>query len=386
MDSTELNRLRAILQQPTAPFREGRVVAEVERQLAASKIPHFQDKHGNLVVGVESPRAFRDRLRRPDIEPLRLFIAHMDHPGFHGSRWLDDRTLSVKWLGGSPVKHLRGARVWLGDSLGEVAEGRLGAVLLTKTKRSIDSATVRFDSPDIRLQCREAKELYGGLSFRAPVWRRGKRLYTRVADDLAGVHVIVELARRLKRRKTAAQSFIGLLTRGEEVGFVGAVRHLEGGWYAKARRPVVAVSLETSRTLAGAVIGKGPVVRLGDRRTVFTPGSLQMLSGLAEKHLPGRHQRRIMDGGACEASATVAWGLPTVALSLPLGNYHNQGFEGGPECRGEGGPAPEFIHLDDMEGMTTLCMAMMKKGLPWGDVWAVTRQRLSRNAKKYRRF
>jgi len=149
---------------------------------------------------------------------------------------------------------------------------------------------------------------------------------------------------------------------------------------------VLAISLETSRTLAGAVIGKGPVVRLGDRRTVFSSAPLQILSDLAEKHLPRRHQRRVMEGRACEASATVAWGLPTVAISLLLGNYHNQGFEGGPECRGEGGPAPEFIHLDDLTGMTTLCLALMTKDLPWGDAWAVTRQRLTRNAAKYRKY
>jgi len=229
LDSKEFSCLQALLQQPTAPFREQQVIAEVERQLAASDIPHFHDEHGNLVVGVESSRAFRDRLRRLDSEPLRLFIAHMDHPGFHGSRWLDDRTLAVKWLGGSPVKHLRGARVWLGSSAGEVAEGRLTAAILTKTKRSIDTTTVRFKTPDIHRQFRRANRLHGGFSFRAPVWKRGKRLYARVADDLAGVHAIVETARRLKRRKTAARSFVGLLTRGEEVGFVGAVRHLEGG-------------------------------------------------------------------------------------------------------------------------------------------------------------
>ena len=110
--------------------------------------------------------------------------------------------------------------------------------------------------------------------------------------------------------------FIGLLTRGEEVGFVGAVKHFESAYLAKARRPLMVVSLEASRTLTGAIIGKGPVVRLGDRRTVFDAGGLQVLSQLAERLLPKAHQRRIMDGGACEAlpqrhGACLRWVFPS---------------------------------------------------------------------------
>lgn len=382
LDPREYHHFQRLLQQPTAPFREERVVGEVVRQLTAADIPHFSDEHGNLIVGVGSPRAYRARLRTADSEPVRLFLAHMDHPGFHGVRWLDDRTLQVGWLGGAPVKHLRGSRVWLADNNGEVGEAKVLHAQLTESGRTIASAEIRCSDNALRQQVRNARNLYGGFAFRSPVWRRGKRVYARVADDLAGVHVIVELARRLRRR-TAASSFVGLLTRGEEVGFVGAVRHLESGWFDRVRRPVVAVSLETSRTLAGAVIGRGPVVRLGDRRTVFSPGPLQVVSKLAEKHLPDRHQRRIMDGGACEASATTAWGLPTVGLSIPLGNYHNQGFEGGPDCRGAAGPAPEFVHLDDVAGMLALCGAMMRKGLRWDNPWQETRRELLRNAAGY---
>ncbi len=73
---------------------------------------------------------------------------------------------------------------------------------------------------------------------------------------------------------------------------------------------MVGVSLEASRTLPGAVVGKGPVVRLGDRRTVFDAGALKVLSELAERVLPGGHQRRIMEGGVCEATAATVYGLP----------------------------------------------------------------------------
>jgi len=233
----------------------------------------------------------------------------------------------------------------------------------------------------------DAAKLYGGLRFRKPVWQQGKKIYTRAADDLVGVYSIVEIALALFRgnKRSGSQPFIGLITRGEEVGFVGAVGHLEQGWLSKARRPVVAASLEASRTLPGAEIGKGPVLRLGDWRTVFSSGGLKVLSDLGAKLLKGRHQRRIMDGGSCEASATTAWGLETIGMSVPLGNYHNQSLEGGPDSRGPNGPAPEFVHVDDIDGMVKMCRGLMTRGLPWTDPWKDQRARLSKNKRHFRR-
>ena len=105
--------LISLLSQPTAPFREEHVSAVAARVLAAAGVPFFDDPLGNLVVGADSPAAYRRLLRTRGTEPLRVFIAHMDHPGFHGVRWLNERVLTIKWHGGSPVKHLHGARVWL---------------------------------------------------------------------------------------------------------------------------------------------------------------------------------------------------------------------------------------------------------------------------------
>ena len=184
-------------------------------------------------------------------------------------------------------------------------------------------------------------------------------------------------------KRRAPQPFLGLLTRAEEVGFVGAIAHFELDWRKHARRPIVPISLETSRTLPNALIGKGPVVRLGDRRTVFDPGYLHILSEVAAQELPGRHQRRVMDGGTCEATAAIAWGLPAIGISVPLGNYHNQGFEGGQDCSGKDGPAPEFVNLDDIDGLLKLCRGLMQPGLSWTNPWKEQRHRLLANLQRY---
>jgi len=397
LTAKRLSLLRDILRQPAAPFRECHVARCVSAHLTQAGVAHFLDPAGNLVVGVATEVAYRHLLNRhmtgkDKNEPVRIFIAHMDHPGFHGVRWLEPDRLAVKWHGGSPLKHLASARLWVADDEIEVTNSKTRARLLKpkllKAGWAIDTAEVQFQTSEgsmplaERYAGRAAKKLFGSFAFRSHCWTSGKRLYTRAADDLVGVFAIVSTAIDLHRRNAGAP-FIGLLTRAEEVGFVGAVQHFELGWLDAAKRPVLCVSLEASRTLPGARVGKGPVVRLGDRRTPFDSGALQVLSEIAEKILPGAHQRRLMDGGACEATAAMAWGLPTVGITLPLGNYHNQGFEGGMDCPQTEGPAPEFVHLDDISGELKLCRALMSSGLPWSDPWQKMRTRLMKNARNY---
>jgi endoglucanase len=383
MNARQLHLLTRFLSQPTAPFREQQVLDLAGSVLTRARIPHFSDPAGNLVIGAGSPADYRRLLHARSREPVRLFIAHMDHPGFHGIRRLSSSRLLVKWHGGSPVKHLRGSRVWLADDRGAAGSGTVAQARLVPSRHAIDTAEIRLDQP----LAAAAGSLYGGFEFRAPVWRSAGRLYTRAADDLTGVFAVVATALALHSgRRGAAPPFLGLLTRGEEVGFVGAIAHFELGWLQAARRPVLAISLETSRTLPGAVIGRGPVVRLGDRRTVFDPGGLRILTDVAERVLPGKHQRRVMDGGTCEATAAISWGLPAIGISVPLGNYHNQGFEGGPDCRGHEGPAPEFVHLDDVAGLLKLCRGLLQPGLPWAEPWRAQRTRLRANQQRYRRY
>jgi putative aminopeptidase FrvX len=374
--------LLELLQQPTAPFREQRVIHYATGVLRRHRVAHFIDPVGNVVVGCASPREYAQRLNVRSPEPVRVYIAHMDHPGFHGVRWLSPTRLQVRWHGGAPTQHLGGAPVWLSAGDDKIYQGRLRAARLTPRGGTIQTAEVvltnRNERPDGAPQ-----SLYGGFGFRAPVWRRGELLYTKAADDLVGVYAILATA-IAAARGGKQKNFIGLLTRAEEVGFIGAIGHLQLGWLQKAKRPVICISLETSRTLPNAIIGKGPVVRLGDRRTVFDPSALNVLTQLATRLLPHRHQRRIMDGGTCEATAATVFGFPAIGLSIPLGNYHNQGLEGGPDCRGKNGPAPEFVHLNDVAGMLVLCRGLLQAGLPWNAAWNMEKRQYQQRFKNYR--
>lgn len=376
------SRLAKILSQPTSPFREGCVLSVCEEILLAEKIPHFRDPANNIVVGVKSKTEYLKLVKAKSTEPVRIFIAHTDHPGFHGLEWETADRLKFKWYGGSPTLHLEGGKVWLADSEGFVGEGRVEKAVLMSHGKAIDHGVIHVK--DLQRQTR-AGDLFGGFGFRAPHWREGDLLYTKAADDLIGVYAILETAIALKKAQKKAP-FLGLLTRAEEVGFIGAIAHFELGWLKIAKRKIIAVSLETSRTLPGAEIGKGPVVRLGDRRSVFDSGATQVFSELATRALAGKHQRRIMDGGTCEGTAATVYGIPTIAISVPLGNYHNQSFEGGPDAAPSNGPAPEFVSVSDIEGMCILTQAVMTAKLPWHQPFAGARVEFKKSLKTYRKL
>jgi endoglucanase len=373
-DRATLGRLRALLARPTAPYRETAVRAWVTDRLAAAGVPWCEDQDGNLVVGADSLAAYRRALARRDDGAAVVLVAHMDHPGFHGTRWLDAQRLAVRWHGGGPVRHLDGARVWLSVDGRREWPGVMRAPRPARHGHGLERAEVELVEP---LRPRPAaRRLFGGLAFRAPTWRSGHRLYTRVADDLTGVFAIVETAIAARRRRAGAPALFGLLTRAEEVGFVGMLAHLDAGWLQRARRPLLCVSLEASRHGPGARLGAGPVIRLGDRQGPFAPDDSRRLALLAARVLGDHHQQRLMDGGSCEASAMLAHGLPAAGLALPLGNYHNQNLDGGQDADAAHGPAPEFVDLRDLAGLLRLCRGLAQQR--WiDDPWASARGRLT---------
>src|SRR5215216_4578530 len=108
MDTLRHELLDKILSQPTAPFREGHVISTISQELRVNDVPHFLDPVGNIVVGVNSKAQYLKMTRTRTPEPVRVYVAHMDHPGFHGVEWKSKsaRELLVKWHGGSPTQHL----------------------------------------------------------------------------------------------------------------------------------------------------------------------------------------------------------------------------------------------------------------------------------------
>jgi endoglucanase len=320
VDPARILRLVAeTVSQPTAPFREGAVIRHVLRFVAAR--PHLAvrvDRDGNLLL--------RRRAVRPSATPL-VVVAHMDHPGFHavrcegrGRRFL----VSARFLGGVRPEFFRGARVRFFDGEEAVrarvarvrrdAKGGELAVTLVAERAVSPGSFGMWDLPPLR----------------APRGGRG-RLASRAIDDLVGVAAGLALLDAVDaidpRRRVDVRA---LFTRGEEVGFVGA---LAVAGSRRLPRGARILSLEASRALANARQGDGPILRIGDRTSSFDDGlsrwmarTATALAGPKGDRFPW--QRRLMDGGTCEATAFQQHGFRCAALCVPLGNYHNMGDDG----------------------------------------------------------
>jgi endoglucanase len=383
LDKGSHARLRTLLNLYTAPFREQQVAAHCQAELTRRGVPHCTDAWGNIIVGAASVAEYRKLISSRTSEPLWLMIAHMDHPGFHVVRRLSDTRLLAKWHGGGPRKHLRGTTVWIGDQDGRLFGGKISRAILT-ARGDVDKLEITMPAaakPLLREQ--KVSTLFGSFEFESHLKRAGKRLYCRVADDLVGVHILLE---SMAKPGKQPPRLLGLLTRGEEVGFVGAVHHFADGHFANARRPAIALSIETSRNRTGARSGRGPVIRLGDRRTVFDATAAEQLTQLANKRLGDKFQRQLMDGGVCEATAATAAGITAAGLAIPLGNYHNQCLDHGPSGEKQDAPAPEYVHLDDVAGAIHLCRGLATNSKEHATLWAPLEKRLQQRAKRYRKL
>jgi len=382
----DLNLLLAITAAPTAPFREQCVVSVVLRICKEHAVPCYRDSDGNLVLGVTSAAALARAIGEQTRRPLLVFSAHMDHPGFHGLRWNrfapgKSGELEVLWLGNAPRGAIEEAPLWLADTeLGWSGHGRL---VHTRYRPLPEGGlfggivSLDGDAPRTRIAPRR---LYGGFRFRAPCWLTRRRLHGRSLDDLVGVYSLVDLARQFLSRPAARNQpppFVVLLTRAEEVAFVGIVGHLNRTPYHRARRPVRLISVDATRSVDGARVGRGVVVRLGDRATVFDPATVATLSGVADAALDGRTQQLLIGTTTCEASVALALGLPAAGIAVAVGNHHN-------ERTRDRRVAPEHLDIDDLADIGRLCRALVASTAPWDRPFSNRRRVLAEAYDGYR--
>jgi putative aminopeptidase FrvX len=323
MDKERLLQIaESILLQPTAPFHEDRVRETILGLLRpCARVSMRQDAFGNIIAhyrGEPAPGAA--------VPPARwAFAAHMDHPGWVTPPGGTERT----FLGGVPAEYLAANRTRIRD-FGDFA---------------------MWDLPAFEV--------------------RDERIHSRACDDLIGCAAIVATLEDLDRENQPCECY-GLFTRAEEIGLLGAMKMAQSDWLAEAGLTVI--SLETSSELPPAQMGAGPIVRVGDRTSIFDPAVTAELLAAAEE---GKItvQRCLMSGGTCEATAFQVYGVRCGALCVALGNYHNRGLDRRIE--------PEFVSVADFEGLTALCITLVSGATGAGDAFCRLRERLERNLHRY---
>lgn len=355
--------LTALCSTPTAPFVEDRVVRFVERFVSARpKLKLRRDEHGNLLIDL--PAKSRG--------PRWVFAAHMDHPGFVARRMRDDKTLLADFRGSVRTDYLRGSRVRFFDGEREIT----GTVIqATGDKERPEYAAEAI----LRVRDRVPANALG-MFDQGEGRTQGNRFSCRCIDDLGGAAAALAMIDELLARPARVPVAV-LLTRAEEVGFIGAIAASVKPRLLKKTDRLIAI--ECSAMQPYAPQGEGAIIRVGDRTSVFNSDLTYFLTHQAEelskKDKGFRHQRALMPGGTCEATVYDIYGFIAASICVPLGNYHNMDAR-----RKKIGP--EYIDLRDWKNMVKLFVQLARHGHEYQPGHKLLKQRVEKRFEKLRRL
>jgi endoglucanase len=321
---------------PTAAGQEWRVVDWIEHWAKRqSGIGVKKDKFGNLLL---------TQTRKSSKKPIYI-TAHLDHPAFVVRKQIDEQHLELEFRGGVHDAYFVGSKIEVFDN---EDNGYVGKV------QSLDSKAKPFKIVVVKLQKPVAgillKNDIARWHFKPPAVKNGL-LHAPACDDLAGVAAAICALDKIK--KLPALGNVGvLLTRAEEIGFVGAIAAAKHRSVTKTSR---LLCLETSRTFPESPIGGGPILRVGDKTSVFGPELTNAATEIMNAQKNFSWQRKLMPGGTCESTAFCNFGYLSTCLCLALGNYHNmKDIDGVLQKNKPAKVAPEVISVNDFHGLVEM--------------------------------
>lgn len=354
---------------PTAAGKERRVIDWIDSWLAQREgIAKRVDAHGNIELRL---------VDAPETDHPVYFTAHLDHPAFVVEE-VRDGALILSFRGGVMSDYFPDAPIRVHHSDDSFIEATIVEEHDPDGKEWSETETRPFKM--YRADCSQASQASVGDigTWALPEAQIiddefGGIIHTNACDDLAAVAAAlcaldeIRLAQADGAEKTDVRV---LFTLAEEIGFVGAIGASRDGFMPKGSR---IIALENSRAFPDSPIHGGPIVRVGDRISVFSPELTGAVAKVAERIAGGpatpkasqkqsempkwKWQRKLMAGGACEASVFCAFGYCATCVCLPLGNYHNMAnlgavqdgsFEGVPRV------GREHVGIDDFHGMVDL--------------------------------
>ena len=338
MDAVDI--LRALSGTPTVSYFERGIATLITGMSDLFELDSGTDRFGNIFV------------YHPNTDPQEAkvaFVAHMDHPGFEVVEALSSREYLAISHGGVaraafepgvkievvksmdddfPLDRIAGTVVGADDvkERGPFGSSNMVWIETSEPLENLPAAAV-LDLPDF--------ELRDGL------------IKGRALDDLAGCASILYA---LHTTKELGAPCVGIFTRAEEIGLVGARLVAESRVLPE---DCAVVSVETSLKNELVKQGNGVVVRVGDIISTFDQEAESVvLSGIQGSSEPIQYQRALLSAGGCEASAFAAHGYLVTGTSLPLGAWHNQ--------EADGSIAMEYVSESDFRSGVALITAVIE--------------------------
>jgi putative aminopeptidase FrvX len=347
---------------PTAAGRESRVINWIQRWTKSRPHLHLtEDKAGNLLIANRKSRwlpkagkhAAPRRAKPARAGPL-LITAHLDHPAFVVRKPANGDIVSLEFRGGVHDPYFDSAQIDIFDCRDHPHRARI--VSLDPSAKPFKRVEAKLQHPTTLLaQGDVARWAFDGFATLPCV--QGGLLYAPACDDLAAVAAALSTLDAVGGIRGCQE--VGLLfTRAEEIGFIGAIAACKFKSVPTRSR---LICLENSRSFPESPIGGGPIVRVGDKLSVFHPTLTNQITMLmteyAKSHPHFKWQRKLMPGGTCEATTFSTFGYQSTCLCLALGNYHNMiNIDGVLNGARPAQVGPEFISIDDYHGLIEMLM------------------------------
>jgi endoglucanase len=288
-----------------------------EERISEAIVPHLDglvdeirsDRLGNLIA-VKRPTANGANGKRimlaAHMDEIGVMVTHVDAQGF----------CRFTTVGGVLTNSLIGSRALFGNGV-EGAFGMEGSPLArerpTPQKMFLDVGASAKE--DARVQVGDT------AVFRSGFGAVGDRLFAPNLDDRIGCAVLIQALRELEN---SPHEILAVFTTQEEVGARGATT----AGYGLAPEIVLAIDVTATgdfpqATPMAVALGKGPAIKIMDRRMITHPTVRRWLESTAQAHdLP--YQLEVLEYGSTDASAVQISraGVPAGTISLPCRYVH----------------------------------------------------------------
>jgi endoglucanase len=289
----------------------------------------YVDKVGNLIA------------HKKGNKPTVMLAAHMDEVGLMVRSIEENGQMRFSTLGGMEVVSLIGQRVKM---------GKIGGVITTENMSAGDEIDElpRMEELYIDTGMRKKDLERKGIGTGTYVSFQGSSFCTlgseriisgKALDDRVGCHVLIELAKKLKKVKN---DIFYVFTVQEEIGLYGAkisAYKIEPDW-------AIVVDV-TDENRLGKRLGAGPCLILKDAEMLTNRCINGWLRDIAKKRrIP--LQLEVSDSGTTDAlSISLSkGGTPTAVLGVAVRNMHT---------------ATGMVHMDDVNNAIKLLEVLLRK-------------------------
>ncbi|MCX7653889.1 MAG: M42 family metallopeptidase [Fervidobacterium sp.] len=252
-----------------------------------------------------------------------ILLAHMDEIGFYITGLRDDGKLEIRNVGGIIEDSIQGSFVQVITQSG-VIDGVIGTV-----PPHLKADGVTFDKCiDVGAKSKDELLSMGISIMDYAVFRKeyailnNDFLSARSLDDRFGCYTLIEVMKSDKLRANCTFAW----TVQEEVGLKGAKALINRLSTFENSIYDLAIAVDSfaccSKQNKHIELGKGPVIRAYDNSSISDIGIVKLLIKIADEN--GIPIQIGTTGGGNDASVFTDYGVPMVALSVPIRYLHSQ--------------------------------------------------------------